>query len=498
VNSAERRRFDSGLLDVLVERIARAIGASAVFVTAEAPATAASLLAEFPASSASMTLGARGYERLPDGRYEGTWLNEHVVAVPVRTGEAATGWAVAVGPNLQHAKQTDALVTLLAKCASVLLGQQPDGEPADHTKHRWEDAARDGYWEWDLDSSAMRFSRQSLALLELRDLDRPNQPGVWLDRVHPEDSATLLASLLTATSEPNGPVDCEHRLLRRDGTVGSVLMRALLERDDVGRPLRLVGWLCDVSRFRRVESELRTAQTLADIGRLAAGTAHDFNNFLTVIRGHTELALGSVAPDSSVRENLELIKHAAAGATALTHQLLTLRRRQAASQSVVDLNEVVTAAEATLRSLVGSANRLTLKLAPEADRVRADPAQVERMLINLIVNARDAMPHGGVVTLETATVSHDALGDAARPLLLPAGDYVTLTVHDTGAGMDHETKAQIFEPFFTTKPDGRGTGLGLWIVRDVMERYGGGIDVHSTPGTGTAFVMFFPRAEVAG
>jgi len=234
------------------------------------------------------------------------------------------------------------------------------------------------------------------------------------------------------------------------------------------------------------------------VGQLAAGSTHDFNNFLTIIRGHTELALGAVDADSPAHESLELIKHAAAGASTLTRQLLSVRRRHTPAQALTDLNAVVSAAERTLRSLAGHSIRVVLKLAPEVAPVRADGAQIERMLINLVVNARDAMPHGGVVSIATADAEPVSLGKEgteARPLLLASGEYVILTVEDTGAGMDAETRAQMFQPFFTTKPAGRGTGLGLWIVRDVIERCGGGIDVHSTPGRGTKFVMYFPRAD---
>jgi len=274
-------------------------------------------------------------------------------------------------------------------------------------------------------------------------------------------------------------------------------MRAAADHDAAGRPIRLVGWLCDVSRLRRIESDLRNAQSLADAGRVAAAAAHDFNNFLTVIRGHTEMALGLVASDSALAENLELIKHAAAGATTLTKQLLTVRRRHTPVQTIVDLNDVVTGAERTLRSLLGTRCELNVALRPDIGLVRADAAQIHRLLINLVVNARDASPEGGSVTVATDATTGDALGGPAKPLLLPRGDYVTLSVRDAGAGMDETTRSHIFEPFFTTKPSGQGTGLGLWIVRDIMERSGGAIDVRSTPGAGTEFVMYFPAAENA-
>jgi signal transduction histidine kinase len=491
LNSTERRRLHSGLLDVLVARIARSTNSSAVFVSAECPATGVSLVAEFPVAAASIQL-----DRHPsEGGANSRWPDGQVVAIPVLWGKADIGWAAAVGPSLDHDGKAEELVTLLARCATVLLGRQSADAPCEEKTAPWEDAARDGYWEWDFESGVMRFSRRSLALLDHPGVDRPTRPDVWLDRVHPDDRSGVYAALLTAATVSDRPTDHEHRVVRRDGSISRLVARARADHDDAGRPVRLVGWLCDVSRLQRVESDLRNAQLLADIGRVAAGAAHDFNNFLTVIRGHTEMALGLVAPDSAVAENLELIKHAAAGATTLTKQLLNVRRRQTPVQTIVDLNEVVAAAERTLRSLVRARCDLAVTLRRNLSLVRADAAQIHRLLINLVVNALDAMPEGGKLTVATDATTEDTLGGPAKPLLLPRGDYVTLSVRDTGAGMDEATRSRIFEPFFSTKPSGHGTGLGLWIVRDIMERSGGAIDVRSTPGAGTEFVMYFPAAE---
>jgi signal transduction histidine kinase len=489
VSSTGTRRLHSGLLDALVERIARSTNSSAVFVSAESPETGVGLVAEFPVAAASIQL-----DRYPsEGGADSRWPDGQVVTTPVRLGEEVIGWAAAVGPSLDHDKEAEELVTLLARCATVLLGRQSAGRCAEQ-RPRWEDVARDGYWEWDFEPGVMRFSRRSLALLDHQSVDRPTRPDVWLDRIHPDDRAGVYSALLTAAIAPD-PVDHEHRVVRRDGSIRSVIMRASADQDDTGRPIRLVGWLCDVSRLRRVEADLKNAQLLADVGRVAAGAAHDFNNFLTVIRGNTELALGFVAPDSLVAENLELIKHAAAGATALTKQLLNVRRRQTPVQTIIDLNEAVTGAERTLRSLVGNRANLVLELRSGLGLVRADAAQTHRLLINLVVNALDAMPEGGTLTVATDSTTQKTLGSPAKPLLLPRGDYVTLSVRDTGAGMDEATRLHIFEPFFSTKPSGQGTGLGLWIVRDIMERSGGAIDVRSTPGSGAEFVMYFPAAE---
>ena len=496
VTSAAEQRFRSGLLDILVERIATTVGTPAVGVAVVATGKGGSVLAEFPVA-ASRSIDFAMLERFADPRSAGICRHNDTVAAPIHCGGITVGWAAALGPNVAHDAKTEILVRLLARYASIALGEQVDAGGA-RTGLGWEDAARDGYLEWDLESGAMRFSRRSLALLDHRGTDRPNRPDVWFDRIHPDDRAAVFTELLTAAVDQASPSDCEHRIVRRDGSVTRLIVRIVLEHDDAGRPRRLVGWLGDVSRMREVESNLRTAQSFAEVGRLAACSTHDFNNFLTIIRGHTELALGAVDPDGAAHESLELIKHAAAGATTLTRQLLSVRRRHTPVQASVDLNAVVVSTERTLRALAGSSTRLVMKLAPQVAPVHADPAQIERLLINLVVNARDAMPQGGVVSIATAATAdaaHVSLGPEARPLLLAAGEYVTLTVEDTGAGMDDQTRARMFEPFFTTKPAGRGTGLGLWIVRDVMERCGGGIDVQTTPGRGTKFVMYFPRAD---
>ena len=495
VSSTETRQLHSGLLDVLVEHIAKTVASSALFVTAKVPHTGAVLLAEFPPAATSPAPAAEMFERLADGSYEGMWMGEPAVVAPVYLDDAVVGWAVMVGPTLAHDRNAEALIALVARCASVFLGCPKRDETVERVKRRWEEAARDGYWEWDLASGAMRFSRQALSILNHRDRDRPSRAAVWLDRVHPDDRAALITALLQATSDDIAPVELEHRVVRNDGSVGRLSARALLERDGSGRPIRLIGWLTDVGRARHAEAELRKAQSLADVGRVAAGTAHDFNNFLTIIRGHTELALGAVDPSGTARESLELIKHAAAGATSLTRQLVSLSRRHASIHPRVDLNVVIVAAERTLQSLAGSATQVSLKLARDLPAVRAEPAEVERILINLAVNARDAMPRGGLLAIETADVSYGTLGNVPRPPHLPLAEYIVLTVHDTGAGMSEETRSRIFEPFFTTKPAGRGTGLGLWIARDIMQRYGGTIEVTSAPGCGTTFTMYFPRAE---
>jgi CheY-like chemotaxis protein len=217
------------------------------------------------------------------------------------------------------------------------------------------------------------------------------------------------------------------------------------------------------------------------VGQLAGGIAHDFNNLLTGILSYTDLVLGELRPGDPVRGDLEQIRHAAQRAAALTRQLLAFSRRQVLQPHVLSLNDCVAELDAMLRRLLGADVTLETELDPGLWYVRADPGQLEQVLVNLIVNARDAMPAGGRVTIATAN------------LPLGQGAYVSLSVTDTGIGMDRGTQARIFDPFFTTKEQGKGTGLGLSTVYGIVEQSGGHIAVESAPGQGATFTVFLPR-----
>ena len=238
-------------------------------------------------------------------------------------------------------------------------------------------------------------------------------------------------------------------------------------------------------KLRESDERFRQAQKMEAIGRLAGGVAHDFNNLLTVINGYSESLLRGEMEESRHRD-LEEISRAGQRASRLTRQLLTFSRRQAVSPKVLDLNEVVREMETLLRRLIGEDVRLATRLDLNLGHIRSDAGQLEQVIMNLAVNARDAMPGGGSLCLETKNVE----GDGVR-----SGAFVALGVTDTGCGMDEHTLARIFEPFFTTKGVGRGTGLGLAVVYGVVEQNGGRIDVRSAPGEGTTFTLFLPRVD---
>lgn len=240
------------------------------------------------------------------------------------------------------------------------------------------------------------------------------------------------------------------------------------------------------------EGQLRQAQKLETLGRLAASIAHDFNNLLTVIRSYSELLKETAILSEDQRVAIDEIAQATGRATSLTAQLLAFSRRQIVQPMVLDLNLVVTNMEQLFRRLIGESVGLSTFLAPSLGPVRADPSQLEQVLLNLVVNARDAMPQGGRLTIETANIELDDTYVRHHPGARP-GPYVRLAVSDTGMGMDAAIRARIFEPFFTTKAEGKGTGLGLSIIYGIVKQSGGYITVDSEPGDGTTFTVYLPR-----
>ncbi len=247
----------------------------------------------------------------------------------------------------------------------------------------------------------------------------------------------------------------------------------------------------DLSERRALENQLLQAQKLEIIGRLAGGVAHDFNNLLSVINGYSELVLAELPLESPLRETMTDIRKAGERAAGLTHQLLAFSRKQIMKMQVINLTDIVREMEKLLRRLIGEDIELTTTFEPRPCLVKADPQQLGQVIMNLAVNARDAMPHGGRLMIEIATVELDAATTGNHPEISP-GRYIMLAISDTGIGMTDEIKTHIFEPFFTTKKEGKGTGLGLSTVYGIIKQSGGHILVYSEPAHGTAFKIYFP------
>jgi PAS domain S-box-containing protein len=321
-----------------------------------------------------------------------------------------------------------------------------------------------------------------------------DDPAAWRQSVHPDDKSMVdeaFDAAIAGLSERE--FDLTYRIIRPDGPVRWIHDRCVVHRNDAGGIDRLSGIAEDITESRRMEEELRQAQKMEAVGRLAGGVAHDFNNVMTVILGYSAVLLQQVEPDSPAHRYVREIQQAGKRCASLTNQLLAFSRKQLLHPVPLDLHGIIRDLTPMLMNLIGEHISIALRLDPTPRWVKADPVQLEQVLLNLALNARDAMPDGGTLSIETDLVapadiaSEDRANVEERP-------YVRLKVHDTGTGMDPDTKARIFDPFFTTKPVGHGTGLGLATVYGIVHQSGGYIKVDSLPGRGTTMAVYLPEA----
>jgi len=320
-------------------------------------------------------------------------------------------------------------------------------------------------------------------------------PASWIDRVHPEDRESVLA-VEENFQKKRDLFQAEYRLLARDGRILWFRDEAVMLPTVEGQPCLMQGVMYDITERKRLEDQLRHSQKMEAVGLLAGGVAHDFNNLLMLIQAHNERLRAALAPGAAAQKESLGIEHAVTRAASLTGRLLAFSRKQVLQPRVMELNEVLAEVARMLDRLIDKKIALRVSPAPQLWPVKADPGQVEQLIMNLAVNARDAMPQGGQLLIETRNTeiggAHPRLRDGVRP-----GEYVVLAVRDDGIGMDSETQAHMFEPFFTTKEPGKGTGLGLAIVYGVVKQLGGWTHVDSNPGQGTTFEIYLPRADEA-
>ncbi len=286
----------------------------------------------------------------------------------------------------------------------------------------------------------------------------------------------------------------EQRYTRKDSSLVWVNVTVSLLRDASGQPKYFIGVVEDITERKQLEEQYRHAQKMEAIGRLAGGVAHDFNNLLTVINGYSDLALHGLSELDPLQKSIREIRKAGERAARLTHQLLAFSRQQILQPEILNLNEVITDISKMLTRLIGEDIELVIVTKAGLGRVKADPGQIEQVVMNLAVNARDAMPQGGKLTIDLANVELDE-DFAHRHLRVAPGSYVRLAISDTGVGMDKETLNRIFEPFFTTKEQGKGTGLGLATVYGIINQSGGSVLVYSEPGWGTTFKIYLPQIK---
>ncbi|MBX9678810.1 MAG: PAS domain S-box protein [Gemmataceae bacterium] len=312
------------------------------------------------------------------------------------------------------------------------------------------------------------------------------------DFVHPEDRGENLILMRELIEGRLPAIEIENRYQCKNGKDAWVRKFVSLLTDENSKPTQMLALVTDTTERKAAEAQLRQAQKMEAVGRLAGGVAHDFNNLLTIINGFAEIAL-SRATDPGLVEPIRMIRDAGAQAASVTQQLLAFSRKSMLAPKVIDLGEVVRDTERLLRRLLGEDIAFATKLGSDIPNVKLDPSLLTQILVNLAVNARDAMPKGGSLTLSTSTISMPRPdGTHAR---LPAGDYVMVTMQDTGVGMPADIQARIFEPFFTTKDVGKGTGLGLAVVLGIVEQSGGSIEVRSQSDQGTTFEICFPAAS---
>jgi len=360
-------------------------------------------------------------------------------------------------------------------------------------------ATNDAVRNWDVRSGSLFWPQGLESLLGYCQSSTAEQISFWQEQIHPEDRARAAAGIADALAGTSEHWSGEYRFRRADGSYLQLLERALILRDSQGKAVRFVGSLMDVTARKQLYDQLCHSQKMEAFGQLAGGVAHDFNNFLTTILGYCDLVLAETGRKSEVASHVAEIRGAAGRASVLTGQLLAFSRRQALEPRIVEVNSLIANLEGSLLRLIGENIRVACHLHDEKQgaHIKVDAGQLTQLILNLAVNARDAMQNGGELTVETSIVNvskETELACSSEDDFAP-GQYVLVSVADTGIGMSDEVKAHLFEPFFTTKEEGRGSGLGLATSYGIVRQSGGHIRVESESGKGTTVYVYLPKVS---
>lgn len=406
---------------------------------------------------------------------------------PPETIFIAASWIPLIGPT----GSPDRILTLAVE-TTERKRQEDRLRSSEARLARAQSMANLGSWEQDLESGELQLSEDACRIFGMQLEECRTTMETLFALVHPEDQVAVRETIQSATTR-GGCSQIDHRIILSDGTERFLRLNIEPLDHETGRG-RLMGTVQDVTEYKHLEEKFRRAQRLEGIARLAGGVAHDFNNLLVVINGYAQMILSELKAEDPLRDPAQEIINAGTRAAALTHQLLAVSRKQITRPRVVNLDSVLTDLEKMLRRLIREDIEVKRELAAELWSVKADPEKIEQVIINLAVNARDAMPHGGVLTIGTSNVEL-GLQEVKGLSDLKPGRYVLLTVADTGTGMTMETKQRLFEPFFTTKPSGEGTGLGLSMVYGIVKQHGGEVSFHSELGLGTTFKIYWPATD---
>jgi PAS domain S-box-containing protein len=424
---------------------------------------------------------------------------ESVALIPIRWGDQILG-LVHIADRRENMVPLE-LVEMLEK-AALQLGTAFERVKAEEARRESEAKYRllvnqipavvfKGYRDWSVDF----FDRKIEHLTGYSKAEFDSRQITWRDLILPED-LDMARGLVKQALKTDKSYVREYRIRKKDGEIAWIQARGQIFCDAAGQVDYVSGVFFDITARKTLEAQLLQAQKMEAVGRLAGGVAHDFNNLLMTIMGYSELIRTSLVKDDPLYKYSEDILKATERAASLTQQLLAFSRRQVTQTQVLNLNRVVADLEKMLRRLIGEHIEMDIVAGPDLGAVKADPGQIGQIIMNLAVNARDAMPTGGRLILATENIDFTA-GHECRFENIPPGRYVRLTVTDTGSGMDAEAQNHIFEPFFTTKEVGKGTGLGLSMVYGIVKQNRGCVDVESQPGQGAVFKIYLPRIEAA-